>query len=701
MKRLITITLAAILAASAITSCTSAPAEAKATSSGYADEAWLKSRLGALPDGVTVGTADELGLDMSDFENDGYFIRTENGETVIAGKSANGLDLAVRKYAKQVKDGVTFDVTYHEGARIERLTVAGRDISEYTVAYTHTGEVRLPNVGKTLGNGEYAAGEFVRLIKEATGITLPMLDLSGGTALPEHYILFEAVEGDTFAVNGYEYKVENGSLVFRGNPGSAGVSNGVYHFVEHVLGWAGMTWGDAILAEAEHIDVPADLYKKGELMFEHFTEAHCDGDPLRSGRDTGYQGYVFHACHGMYNSKFLGDDINYWTEQPCTTDEYTYEMIRDNVVAYIERRLAQGYKIGVDLTYIDLAHNDNDNFCNCKDCRAVYKEDGSQSGPWLRMVNRVSEEVNEIYPGLRYLMFAYQATKCPPRVTKPNDLVNITFCMDGMCYNHSLDSGECLEPTFRSGGIKNDTYCEWIKAWVDMTEWVDIWYYAMDGSFAQYDIYRELFDDVKFFKSVGVRGMYMEGEHYGLGTARLNHEMLPVLQWDPDITWDEYEKRAEGFIERDYGEYAVPAFRAAQNLIRASAHASGCETCWYLADFGLGHADYSVMGERMEGVLEKLDGMIEDAPSRTAEIRGKRLSLCILYEGIVGRYLDAVKAGDEPDLDRLNELYELFCTRGTECGYDMNNFPLGYAPTRRIAPTLAEEAELWTKARYS
>ena len=52
------------------------------------------------------------------------------------------------------------DETYHEGARIKKLTVAGRDISEYTIYCD--GSAPMQN----------AAAEFSSLIARACGVTL-------------------------------------------------------------------------------------------------------------------------------------------------------------------------------------------------------------------------------------------------------------------------------------------------------------------------------------------------------------------------------------------------------------------------------------------------------------------------------------------------------------------------------------------------
>lgn len=42
---------------------------------------------------------------MTDFENDGYILRTEGGSVTVAGKTETGLDLAVRRYANAGRGG--------------------------------------------------------------------------------------------------------------------------------------------------------------------------------------------------------------------------------------------------------------------------------------------------------------------------------------------------------------------------------------------------------------------------------------------------------------------------------------------------------------------------------------------------------------------------------------------------------------------
>jgi len=268
MKKAISFLLALITSICTFSSCTSNTSSDKASSSEYADYAWLEARLGTLPDNLSVGTSDSLGIDMSDFEDDGYIIRANENDIdiIICGKNENGLDRAVRKYAKNVKYGVTTEnITYHEGYRIKHLSIDGRDISEYTAVYTDMGTPMMETTGRTLGNGEFSAKEFVRLTKEATGVEIPLVTVDKAD-FTKPYILFETDEtytengeGGEYGFTGYEYRTENGNLIFRGSGLSAGCSNGVYMFFERECGWLNLTYGDANLLEAEHIEIDASL----------------------------------------------------------------------------------------------------------------------------------------------------------------------------------------------------------------------------------------------------------------------------------------------------------------------------------------------------------------------------------------------------------------------------------------------------------
>ena len=191
MKKIISLALCSVIAVSSLASCAQTPAKnysPKITvSSSEADTyaSWLTNRLGdALESDVYLAIGGTVGVDLSNFEDDGYIIRNDGDSAVIAGKTATGLDMAVRKYANAVDFGTddTLDNAYHEGNRIDELRLAGTNIAEYAIEYP----------AEHNENMLYAISEMQRLIKKASGVDLAA---SEGIKKREHAIEFRHSAG--------------------------------------------------------------------------------------------------------------------------------------------------------------------------------------------------------------------------------------------------------------------------------------------------------------------------------------------------------------------------------------------------------------------------------------------------------------------------------------------------------------------------
>ena len=120
MKKLLSLAIAALMLGCALASCTTPPSASSVTLASsdagvYAE--WLEKKLGYSPDGVVlgIGSSEKYGIDMTDFESDGYLLRTVGDTTVAFGKTADGLDRAVREYAKAASNGTVagLDTVYH------------------------------------------------------------------------------------------------------------------------------------------------------------------------------------------------------------------------------------------------------------------------------------------------------------------------------------------------------------------------------------------------------------------------------------------------------------------------------------------------------------------------------------------------------------------------------------------------------------
>lgn len=134
MKRILCVLCAFVLCAPIMVSCSESSYRQNASSSNADAVDFLKSK-GVDTASLIIGDSElaaSYDIDMSDFEEDGYIIRTFDGKTAILGKSASGVDRAVRDYAKH-SDTPQYTAVCGEGYRIKNLTVSGNSVGEYEI----------------------------------------------------------------------------------------------------------------------------------------------------------------------------------------------------------------------------------------------------------------------------------------------------------------------------------------------------------------------------------------------------------------------------------------------------------------------------------------------------------------------------------------------------------------------------------------
>ena len=705
MKKIISLALCCVIAASAFASCAQTPVKnysPKITvSSSEADTyaSWLTKRLGdSLENSVYLALGNDSGVDLSNFENDGYVIRTDGASTVIAGKTASGLDMAVRKYANEVDAGRAdaLDIAYHEGNRIDELRLAGTNIAEYAIEYP----------AEHNENMLYAISQFQMLIKKATGVELSS---SEGITKREHAIEFRHSDDAALRDDGYRYFFEGSRLVIEGAV-SRGCMYGAWFFLEKELGWRSLTYGNSYLPEAELIDVSADTEEEITPILDLYTDYlwGYGGNFATDARDTSnsaqfsYGVNIAHACHGLQGSRWGGVEYVAW-HQICYTDEDLRANIRDSIENHIASRLAGGHEIGKELRYIDVSQGDNGYYCHCTECMKVIKEEGATSGAVVRWANTLEEEISETYDGIMYLIFAYMGTQ-PPCKTAPNEHVSVTFAMNGTCANHALDMKDCNErgdlyAVTDLPIINNDNFADWVRGWCALSDNIVIWYYSLDTHVQAYTMLDVVYDDIMFFKECGVRGLFVEAETKGLGLQYVMTDIIYKMNWNPDMTEEEFDVTLDSILEQDFGEgWAYIREYLDGTLNKAQDIADQCWNCWgYMTLNAIGQYDNAFIAEQFDNsvwLLEKAAGMALNArQQRNAEL----LMVHMLYEGCFSSYFKAYDEGDTARIAVLDERYNKMVKILDSCGLGTDGLNFANISIRR---TLEESAWLdWASMR--
>ena len=705
MKKALCILLAAAILAASLASCAFTPSEINAnirvTSSDAGDAAaWLSDRLGdALTDRVVIGTdTDAYGVDVSALEADGYVIRSFGGEIALFARTADGLDRAVRKYAKAVERGETpADETYHEGARIKSLTVAGRDISEYTI-YREDGSPM-----------SAAANEFSSRIKEACGAALAVS--AGSPTAP--YIALRFVHDESLSTVGYRWSVDEGGLTIECSDGykPSSPTVAVRRFLEKELGWMGMTVGYGELESADAISF--DVGESGGET-NAFQAYNIYGDPYTEKAAFTHTlpttSAIPNACHGLQNSKFAGDlstssGRDWAWDQPCWLDEDFYEVSLEDITAHIEKRIEAGAVIGDDLVFIDVAHGDNAEWCWCRECTALYRAEGPTfASHILTWINRLSDELNETYPGLYYGIFAYQGTNKLPKTIRPNEHIFITYCYDDSCSAHSLDGKDCDEDPIKNLGLLNrgDHDNRIMSAdlldWLAVTKNVYVWYYGLMNGFSTMSFVHTVRDDITFFYKNGVKGVFWESEDRGFSTGKISKLIAAALLWEPDMTDEEYDGLVDRVLRHLYGEDAVSAVRE-YVVIQDRVYQTGrCMTCW--AYYGIrSHISEVIYGKAADELFELIEDAIMLADSKAHEQLLWRLSCENIYKTCSTGYFTAYNAGDDERVTELSRRYDLMVSRVDRLGIDITATPFVFVnwEVLRIGYERDLEVEAWTK----
>ena len=675
MKKALSLILAAIFFASVLTSCASPGSPQTAldpkitlTSSDANDAAaWLVERLGSIPERVVIGTdAAEYGVDVSGLENDGYIIRNLGGKTALFARTADGLDRAVRKYAKSIEAiGAAADVTYHEGYRVKRIEIAGRDISEFTV-YAE-------NEPRMIA----AANALASRVKQACGASLAV-----STDEPDvPCIIMKYTTDEDLGNVGHIFNVSDNVVTIECSdaykPTSA--SYAVSRFLEKTLGWMGLIFGFEDLPESDLVDIPAGFSFKESAAFEY--ASHCSSQHVlyeslqHQGGDYGVR---MLSCHGMQGYRFAGElsvsgDHNWAGDQPCWLSDEFYEAAKEDIVEYLEKLKASGNVIGESFKFLDVAHGDNSNWCKCKDCQKMYIAEGTHAAEVLTWINKLSEELEDTYSGLYYGIFAYEMTKKPPKTIRPNKHIYITFCYDRSCSSHPLDGSRCTTMSNWGKDHDNPALCSQLETWLSFTKNIYVWYYGLHDVFTTMSFIHTVRDDIKYLHDVGVKGIYWEAHEAGFSANWVGYCLHSELIWNVDMSDEEYDAILDRLLRTFYGDAAEIMKEYIAELSVIYEHGP-CVACWAaLTEGGWRSTNLNddLYAERFDALFDLIESAIVLADSFAEQRRLEMISCSCIYLGSLCSYPTAKAAGDEARIAELCERYALIAKRLEKYGMDL------------------------------
>ncbi|MBQ4290763.1 MAG: DUF4838 domain-containing protein, partial [Clostridia bacterium] len=242
--------------------------------------------------------------------------------------------------------------------------------------------------------------------------------------------------------------------------------------------------------------------------------------------------------------------------QPCLTNPDVLQIALKNVRKILDEN--------PDASIMSVSQNDIHFSCQCENCRAVDREEGSPSGALLRFVNAIAEDIEKDYPNVAIDTLAYVYTRKPPRITKPRKNVIVRLCSIECCFGHPLES--CSYTWMDGGG--HSTFSADLEGWASISNRLHIWDYTANFAHAlqPFPDFKVLKPNIQYFIRNGVTGIFEEGENCIPERGELyalRQYVLARLLWNPE---QDVDQMINEFLFAYYG-MAAPAVRAWFDLL--------------------------------------------------------------------------------------------------------------------------------------
>ena len=304
--------------------------------------------------------------------------------------------------------------------------------------------------------------------------------------------------------------------------------------------------------------------------------------------------------------------------QLCLTNPDVYEIclkeVRKALLAHPEARI------------ISISQNDCHQNCQCENCLAVDREEGSPSGTLLRFVNRIAEALEDEFPNVIFDTLAYNYSRPAPKYARNRKNVCVRLCSIEACFSHPFET--CDDETrnvIRPDGSKASFITD-LRDWGKICDRMYIWDYTT--CFAHYPTphpnWRVLQPNIQAMANNNVRGIFEQANGASRGGVDFNElrlYLISKLLWDP---WCDVERHKREFMEYFYGD-AAPALMEYLDLV--------CDTA-EKENIHVGFNDKPVHGFLREELLDQYDKLFDRAaeavkgdPIRLWRMEKNRLSI--------------------------------------------------------------------------
>ena len=329
---------------------------------------------------------------------------------------------------------------------------------------------------------------------------------------------------------------------------------------------------------------------------------------------------VYGETHPEYYSLIDGKRVvrDGGRTQLCLTNPEVYDVCVEAVRKALKER--------PDARIISISQNDWHGNCQCENCLAVDREEGSPAGTLLRFVNRIAETLEDEFPDVIFDTLAYNYSRPASKITHNRKNVCVRLCSIEACFSHPFETcdDESRNVTRPDGSKAN--FITDLRDWGKVCDRMYIWDYTT--CFAHYPTphpnWRVLQPNVQAMVNNNVRGIFEQANGASRGGVDFNElrlYLISKLLWDP---WCDVEKHRREFMEYFYGD-AAPYLMQYLDMVCDVAEKENIH---------VGFNDSPVHGFLREELLDQYDALFDQAaeavkgdPLRLWRVEKNRLSI--------------------------------------------------------------------------
>lgn len=355
--------------------------------------------------------------------------------------------------------------------------------------------------------------------------------------------------------------------------GRTGLSdyNAVTTFLEEKTGCMKLTGTEEYVPAADNISITSgEKTYKPAFSFRHpyFSDRRnkefLSWHKLNSFDDWGLFVHTFQKLcpeekyfdtHPEYFSLVSGKRIR--DGQLCLSNPEVIKLLGDNLAGLIA--------LQPDKNYWSVSQNDCINFCECENCKKLYKKYGNVSGAYIEMANSLAER----FPEKQISTLAYQFTRQAPVNIKPRLNVNIMFC--SIECNRSMPLAD--DP--RSKGFVDD-----MKNWEKLSSNIFVWDYVVQFKtyLSPFPNFHVLQPNIQFFRDHSAAMMFQQGSGDGWSDlCELKQYLISKLLWDPDLDADSVINRFIGIYYGPAAEYISKYQKLTDDLVQSEQEKWGLD----------------------------------------------------------------------------------------------------------------------------